>query len=358
MKSTPRINLYDYERDALARLPRNARDYYASGAHDEFTLRDNREAYTRLKIHYRVLVDVSERSARTSLLGHDAAMPVMIAPTAFHGMAHGDAELATVRAAGAAGIPMVLSSLSNTPMEDVVSAASGPVFFQLYVYRDRGATEALVRRAEAAGCEAIFLTVDAPLLGTRERDRRHGFTLPDGLTVANLTAAGKQHLPDTGGSGLAAYVASQLDPSLSFDDLAWLRSRTSLPLIVKGVVRADDARRCADCGVAGIVVSNHGGRQLDTSPATIDVLPEIAEAVGDGVEVYIDGGVRRGTDVLKAVSLGARAVLLGRPVLWGLTVDGQAGVEHVLSLLHEELDLAMALAGAPTVLDLTRDLVR
>jgi 4-hydroxymandelate oxidase len=305
-----------------------------------------------------VLVDVSKRSQATTVLGMPSSMPVLIAPTAFHKMACDDGELATVRAAGTAGVPMILSTLSNTPMEEVVAASSTPVWFQLYVYKDRGATAALIGRAKAAGCQAIVLTVDAPLLGTRERDRRNRFRLPSHLSVANLTAAGKQHLPDADDSGLAAYVARQLDPALSFDDLAWLRAQSELPLIVKGVVRPDDAVKCAERGAAAIVVSNHGGRQLDTSPATIDVLPEIADAIGDRAQIFVDGGVRRGTDVIKALALGARAVLIGRPILWGLATAGQGGAERVLSILREEIDLAMALAGCPDVAAIGRDLVR
>jgi 4-hydroxymandelate oxidase len=274
-------------------------------------------------------------------------------------MAHPDGELATVRAAGAAGTIMILSSLSNTDVEDVCAAATGPVWFQLYVYRDRAATEGLVRRAEAAGCDAIVLTVDAPLLGRRERDVRNRFHLPDGLTVKNMLPAGYGEVPMQADpeSGLAAYFASLIDPSLDWDDVAWLRETTKLPLVLKGIVRADDAARAVRVGAAAIVVSNHGGRQLDTSVATIDALPAIAEAVAGRVDVLVDGGVRRGTDVVKALALGAKAVCVGRPVLWGLAVGGQGGVEHVLALLRDELDLAMALCGAPTVEAITPDLV-
>jgi len=257
---------------------------------------------------------------------------------------------------------MILSTLSTRPVEAVVAAASGPVWFQLYVYRDRGATEALVRRAEAAGCRALVLTVDAPLLGRRERDVRNRFRLPPGLSVANMLPEGYGDLPPVDAdSGLAAYVAALLDPSLSWKDVAWLRSITELPVVVKGIVRPDDALRAAEVGAAGIVVSNHGGRQLDTAPATLDVLPEIADALaahGHAIELLLDGGVRRGTDVLKALALGARAVLLGRAILWGLAADGEAGAAYVLRLLRDELDLAMALAGAPNVAAITRDLIR
>lgn len=356
------VNVFDFETIAREKLSREAYDYYAGGAHDEVSVRGNRAAYDRLSIAYRVLVDVSRRDMTASVLGQTVSMPMLVAPTAFHRLATPEGEIATARAAGAAGTAMILSTLSTSTVESVVAAATGPVWFQLYVYRDRGATEGLVRRAEAAGCRALVLTVDAPLLGRRERDVRNRFRLPPGLAVANLLPEGYGDMPPAAAdSGLAAYVASFLDPSLSWRDVAWLRSITSLPLLVKGIVRSDDALRAAEAGVAGIVVSNHGGRQLDTSPATLDVLPEIVEALaahGHRVEVLMDGGVRRGTDVLKALALGARAVLVGRPVLWGLAAEGEAGVVAVLRLLRDELDLAMALAGAPTLAEITRDLVR
>ncbi|HWM91925.1 MAG TPA: alpha-hydroxy acid oxidase [Thermoanaerobaculia bacterium] len=356
------VSVLDFEAIARETLSGQAYDYYAGGALDEVTLRENRAAYDRLSLAYRVLVDVSRRDLTTSVLGQPVSMPVLVAPTAFHRLATPDGEMATARAAGAVGTIMILSTLSTTPVEAVVSAASGPVWFQLYVYRDRKATEGLVRRAEAAGCRALVLTVDAPLLGRRERDVRNRFSLPPGIVVANLLPEGYGEVPPAiADSGLAAYVASFLDPSLTWGDVAWLRSLTKLPILVKGIVRPDDALRAADAGAAGVVVSNHGGRQLDTAPATIDVLPEIADALaahGHRIEVLMDGGVRRGTDILKALALGARAVLVGRPVLWGLAAGGDAGAANVLRLLRSELDLAMALAGAPTIADVTRDLVR
>jgi 4-hydroxymandelate oxidase len=348
------------ELEALARdtLPTAAFDYYASGSHDEITLRENVAAYERIRLHYRVLVDVSRRDASTTVLGTPVSMPILVAPTAFHKMAHADGECGTARAAGAQGTVMILSSLANTAVEEVVAAATGPIWFQLYVYKDRKATEAVVARAEAAGCSALVLTVDAPLLGTRERDVKNRFTLPTNLGVENMVPAGYAELkkPEAD-SGLAAYVAELLDPSLSWKDVVWLRSITKLPLVIKGVVREDDALRAVDSGAAGIVVSNHGGRQLDTSPATIDVLGRVADAVAGRSEIYVDGGVRRGTDVIKALALGARAVLVGRPVLWGLAFDGARGVELVLDVLRRELDLAMALTGCASVSDITRDLV-
>ena len=356
------VNVFDFEAIARERLPREAYDYYAGGAHDEVSLRGNRAAYDRLSLAYRVLVDVSRRDPATTVLGQPVAMPVLVAPTAFHRLADPEGEVATVRAAGAAGTVMILSTLSTSTVESVVAAASGPVWFQLYVYRDRGVTEGMVRRAEAAGCRALVLTVDAPLLGRRERDVRNRFSLPPGLAVANLLPAGYGALPPAvADSGLAAYFASFLNPALTWRDVAWLRSITRLPVLVKGIIRPDDALRAAEAGAAGVVVSNHGGRQLDTSPATLDVLPEIVDALaahGHRIEVLMDGGVRRGTDVLKALALGARAVLVGRPVLWGLAAGGESGAARVLAILREELDLAMALAGAPTVAEITRDLVR
>jgi 4-hydroxymandelate oxidase len=253
---------------------------------------------------------------------------------------------------------MILSSLSNTRVEEVCAAASGPVWFQLYVYRDRGATAALVARAEAAGARALVLTVDAPLLGRRERDVRNRFALPPGLRVENMSAAGYGDVGERAiESGLAGYVAERLDPSLGWKDIAWLRSITKLPVLVKGLVRPDDARRAVDHGASGVVVSNHGGRQLDGSPATASVLGPVADAVAGRIEVLVDGGVRRGTDVLKALALGARAVLLGRPILWGLATGGEEGALGVLEAMRDELDQAMALAGCASVGDATRDLL-
>lgn len=355
------INLSDFERAARERMPRMAFDYYASGADDESTLSENRTAFARLKLAYRVLVDVSRRDLSTTVLGHPVSMPVLVSPTAFHKLACEEGETASVRATGAAGTIFTLSTLSNTAVEEVCAAATGPVWFQLYVYKDRGATEGLVRRAEEAGCSALVLTVDAPLLGKRERDIRNRFHLPEGLKVENMLPRGYGEVAEeSGASGLAAYVDSLMDQALTWRDLDWLRSVTRLPILVKGIVRPDDALRAVEHGAAGIVVSNHGGRQLDTSIATVEALPGIVDALetqGAQAEVLIDGGVRRGTDVIKALALGAKAVMVGRPVLWGLAVDGEEGVTRVLEMLRVELDRAMALCGCPTVESVTRDLV-
>ncbi|MBK8549901.1 MAG: alpha-hydroxy-acid oxidizing protein [Ignavibacteria bacterium] len=351
------ININDFESAAREKLTQMAYDYYSSGAHDEITLRDNCDAYKRIFLKYRVLVDVSKRDLSTEVLGHKISMPVMIAPTAFHKMAHTDGEVAVAKAASAADTIMILSTLSNSDVEDVVKATSNPVWFQLYVYKDREVTKDLIRRAENAGCKAIVLTVDAPVLGTRERDVRNKFNLPKGITVKNLTPARKENLPEIEDSGLSAYVQKFLDPSLSWKDIEWLKSITALPVLVKGIACKEDALLSVQHGVNGIVVSNHGGRQLDTCRATIDVLPEIADAVQGKIEILIDGGIRRGTDVLKAVALGAKAVLVGRPVIWGLAVDGENGVSSVLEILRRELDLAMALSGCNSVEKITKELI-
>jgi 4-hydroxymandelate oxidase len=353
------VNLFDVERLAAERLPQMALDYYAGGALDEVTLRGTRDAFDRIAIWYRTLVDVSRRSTATTVLGTPISLPVMIAPTAFHAMAHPDGECATARAAGKAGTIMMVSTLSNTGVEDIAAAATGPLWFLLYIYKDRVATRDLIARAEAAGCRAIVLTVDAPIMGPRERDVRNRFTLPDGLKVMNLTGAGQGDVgKEQAGSGLNTYVSTYMDPALTWRELEWLRGATTLPVVVKGIARADDARRAAEAGVQGIVVSNHGGRQLDTAPATIDALPYVADAVAGRCEVYLDGGVRRGIDVVKAVARGARAVMIGRPVLWGLVVDGEHGVARVLEILRGELDSALALCGCPTIDDIDPGLLQ
>lgn len=351
------LNLDDYRLEANSKLSKAAFDYYASGAHDQVTLQQNCDAFEQICLHYKVLQDVSQRSLQTTVLGQPVSMPVLIAPTAFHGLAAKEAEIATAQAATKAETIMTLSTLSNSAMEDVSAAAKSGFWFQLYCYRDRAATEALVQRAVRAGAQALVLTVDAPKLGCREADERNNFQLPPGLQVKNMTASGMADFPKEEGSGLAAYFASLIDASLNWKDLAWLKSITKLPLLLKGVVRVDDALRAIDHGVDGLIVSNHGGRQLDTSPPTISVLGPIAKAVKGRLPILLDGGVRRGTDVVKALALGAQAVLIGRPVLWGLAAGGSQGVIDVLELFRKELDLAMTLCGTPTIESITEDLI-
>ena len=353
----PFLNLAEVEAAARGRLTALAYEYYVGGANDEVTVRENRLAFERLALRYRVLVDVSKRSTQTTVLGQPIAFPVLVAPTAFQRLACDEGELATAHAAAAAGTIMILSTASTCTIEDV-GAVPGPKWFQLYVYSDRSLTEALVARAEQAGMSALVLTVDAPMLGRRERDLRNRFHLPDGVRLANVPSSGSVPMPTGHGeSGLANHFASGIDASLSWRDVEWLRSLTRLPVLIKGIVRGDDAVRAVDHGASGIIVSNHGGRQLDTAIATIRALPEIVNAVDGRAEVMLDGGIRRGTDVIKAVALGARAVLVGRPVVWGLAAAGANGARRVLELLRAEIDLAMALCGCPTVADISRDLV-
>ncbi len=350
----PLINVADYARAARTRVPREAFDYYEGGALDEITLRENTAGWERLKLFYRVLAGVGKRDLATTILGQSISMPIVVAPTAFHRLACGEGEIETARAAKAAGTLFILSSLSNTAMESVFAQAGSPRWFQLYIYKDRAITLELVKRAEAAGAEAIVLTVDAPGLGTRERDTRNSFQLPDSLSVENVAPLGKGKFPPVTGSGLAAYVRMNFKEDLGFDDLDWLCGSTRLPVVVKGVCRGDDACRIAEHGAKAIVVSNHGGRQLDTAPATCEALPHVVDAVGDLCEVYVDGGIRRGSDVLKAIALGARAVLVGRPILWGLCVAGEQGATNILEILRRELDEAMLLCGCTKLSDVGR----
>lgn len=352
------IEVMDFEAVAREKISKMAYDYYASGANDQITLHENRDAFNRIKLLPRMMVDVSKIDLSTKVLGMDFSVPFMIAPTAFQRMAHPEGELATARAAGAQKVPMCLSTIASTALEEVAAATNTLLWFQVYVYKDRGITQHLVGRAEAAGYKALALTVDTPKFGRRYADVRNHFHLPDGITVANFAAAGLEQLGAVSGeSGLAAYSASLFDPSLTWDDVAWLKSITHLPVLVKGVLRPDDAEKAIAAGVDGIIVSNHGGRQLDTVPATIEALPAIAETVNGRVELLLDGGVRRGIDILKAVALGAKAVLVGRPLLWGLAAGGQAGAEKILTILREELELAMMLSGCASVGDIDRSLV-
>jgi isopentenyl diphosphate isomerase/L-lactate dehydrogenase-like FMN-dependent dehydrogenase len=353
------INLLELETKARELLPQRVYDHHASGANDEITLRENRVAYERIALLPRMLVDVSERQMDTTALGEPVSMPILIAATAFQGLAHPTGEVATAKAAGAAKTLMTLSTLSTFSIEEVMAVATGPVWFQLYVFKDRAISASLVKRAEVAGCKAVVFTVDAPLLGRRERDVRNQFKMPDAVSVKNLLSGGLSEFADaTAGCGLTPSIATLFDTALAWKDIEWLAGITKLPVLVKGILRSDDALLAVKHGASGIIVSNHGARQLDTTPATISVLPKIVDAVDGKIEVYVDGGIRRGTDVLKAIACGARAVFVGRPVLWGLASGAEAGVRYVLELLREEFDLAMALSGCPTLSAITRDLIR
>jgi 4-hydroxymandelate oxidase len=350
------LELDALEAAARERLEPGVYDYIAGGAESELTIAGNLAAWSRLRLRPRVLRDVSAVSTATSVLGTGVPTPILVAPMAYHRMVHPDGEAACAAGAAAAGALYVLSTQSTMSVEEVAAAApAGRRWFQVYVVRDRGWTADLAARAAASGYEALVLTVDVPLLGNRLRDLRNQFRLPSGLAPANAPPAGAARQRELAADVLAQ--AGQFDPSLTPDTIGWLADRSGLPVLVKGVLRGDDAAACLDAGAVGVVVSNHGGRQLDTAVATADALAEVVAAVGDRGEVYVDGGIRRGTDIVKALALGARAVLVGRPVLWGLATGGAAGVEQVLSGLRGELELAMALCGATTVGDLTPDLV-
>lgn len=338
------INVFDYEPLAQARMEPGAWDYYAGGAGDELTVRENRAAFERIRLRPRVLVDVSTVDLRTTALGTPVAMPILVAPSALHRLAHPEGECATARGVGEAGTLMIASTEASRTLEEIAAAATGPLWQQLYIYRgQRRLAEELIARAEAAGYRALVLTVDLPRWG-RWFKRNSEFDVPRDVREVNLPE-GLELIPE----------------ALTWDDLDWLRSRTRLPLVLKGILTAEDARLGVEHGADGIIVSNHGGRSLDGVVASIEALPEVAEAVraaGGRCEVYMDGGVRRGTDVLKALALGARAVLVGRPVLWGLAADGADGVRGVLGMLRDELELAMALAGQPTLASIDHTLVK
>ena len=348
------LNLDDYEAAARNILPQLAYDYIAGGADDEITLRDNRAAFARVRLRPRMLAGAASRQLETTLLGQTMSFPVAIAPVAFQQLATPEGELATARAAGTAGTLMCVSTVSTYTLEEIAAAATGPLWFQLYCYKDRAVTENLVARARAAGYRALVLTADLPLLGRRERDIRNRFSLPAGMSARNMEGIARHQLPqDTAGSGLASYTFAEWDPNLTWSDVDWLASMSGMPLLVKGILTAEDTHLAADHGAAGVVVSNHGGRQLDGAISSLDALPEVAEAAAArGLEVLMDGGVRRGTDIVKAMALGARTVLVGRPVIWGLAVAGEAGARDVLALLRSELDLALALVGCPRAADL------
>lgn len=356
---TKPINLFEYQTLANQQLPPMARDYYASGSWDEITLRDNRAAFDRYKLRPRMLVDVSQRDLSTQILGQSLQLPILIAPMAFQCLAHPEGEIATAKAAATLGSVMVLSTLATKSMEEVANVRNQtPQWFQLYVHRDRALTRALVERAYAAGFQALCLTVDAPVLGKREKDIHNQFVLPPGMELANLSTLKDLEIPyKVDESGLFAYFVEQINPALTWADLEWLQSLSPLPVVVKGILRGDDAMRAVEHGAKAVIVSNHGGRQLDGAIASIDALSEVVEAVRDKVDVLVDGGIRRGTDVLKALALGAKAVLLGRPILWGLAVGGEVGVQHAIELLRDELDLAMALSGCANLQNIDTSLV-
>lgn len=350
-------SLEDFEKAARSRMTPMAYDYVAGGAGDEQTLGWNKDAYRDIKLRSRVLVDVSRIDTSLRLFGRDFAHPILLAPTAYHKLVHREGELATARGAGAALACMIVSSFATTRVEDIARQATSPLWFQLYVQPDRGFTQGLVARAEAAGCQAICLTVDTPVLGARNREARIGFTLPAGMTRANLeglsgVGASAAHRPPEG-----QIYSAVLEPRLTWKDVEWLRSVAKVPVLLKGILDANDATRAVDAGVSGLIVSNHGARNLDTVPATVTALPRVAEAVGGRIPILVDGGIRRGTDVLKALALGASAVAIGRPYIYGLAVNGAAGVSRVVEILRTELEMAMALTGRTSIAAIDRSVL-
>lgn len=345
----------DFEKAARDKMSTMAFEYVSGGAGDEHTLGWNQSAYTDIKLRSRILVDVSQINTSVRLFGRDLPHPILLAPTAYHKLVHADGEIATVRGAAAGRAAMIVSSFATTKIEDVARAAAGsPLWFQLYVQPDRGFTRALVQRAETAGCQALCLTVDTPVLGARNRETRIAFRLPEGMTRANLEGlsginVGAAHRPVEG-----SIYSAVLEPRLTWKDVDWLRGFAKVPVLIKGVLDAEDAKRAVDAGVSGLIVSNHGARNLDTVPATITALPRVADAVEGRIPILVDGGIRRGTDVLKALALGASAVAIGRPYLYGLAVDGSAGVSRIVQIIRTELEMAMALTGRTTIAGIDR----
>ncbi len=334
------ICLADFEPLAKAKMSAMGWEYVTAGAGDELTVRWNKEAYQRIRLRPHVLVDVSKLDTRVTLFGQEHPFPILLAPTGSQKLTHPEGELATARGASAAGTTMVLSSFSNTSLEDVAAVAKSPLWFQLYAQTDHGFTRELVQRAETGGYRALCLTVDRPIGGARNREQRADVKLGP--------------LPNLKGLQISGGI---LDAALSWKDVEWLLSFAKIPLLVKGVLNPDDADRAVKAGVAGIMVSNHGGRNLDTLPATIDALPQVADKVGGRVPVFVDGGVRRGTDVLKALALGANAVLIGRPYLYGLGAAGEAGVTKVVNILQHEFQMAMMSTGRTNIGSIDRSVI-
>lgn len=350
------VAVADYEPLARERMSPAAWAYFSGGVGDELTLQANAAAYARRLLHPRVLADLRGGHTRVTLFGRTFEHPILLAPVAYQKMAHPEGERATMLGASAMKAGMIVSTQSTVLLEDLAREAQAPLWFQLYVQRDRALTQSLVARAEAAGFEAIVVTVDAPVLGPRNREQRSGFRLMSGVEAVNLRgqpAAATRHLA----AGASVFTSGLLEVAPTWTDIAWLRSITRLPVLLKGIMSAEDAARAVQEGVAGIVVSNHGGRTLDTLPATLDVLPRIAAQVAGRVPILFDGGIRRGTDILKALALGASAVLVGRPYLYGLAAAGAPGVAHVINILRTELEFAMVLTGRATVAEIDASVI-
>lgn len=353
------VCLEDFRKKAESVLEKSALDYYRSGAGDQYTLNRTKDSFKKLCIRPRFLRDVSKLDTSTTVLGCNVKWPVGIAPTAMQRMAHPDGEIANARAAGKAGSVYILSTLATTSIEDLAQGAPDThKWFQLYVYKDRSITESLVRRAERANFKALVLTVDAPIFGQRRSDVRNKFSLPSHLRLGNFSEADARDVKSSGkGSGINEYVTSQFDPRLTWKDVEWLVKLTKLPVIAKGVLTHEDAVLAKEFGCKGIIVSNHGARQLDSVPTSIEALPEIARSVGKDLVVMMDGGISDGSDVLKALALGAKMVFIGRPALWGLACGGQKGVESLLDILKKDFEIAMSLSGCANLESIQPNLI-
>ncbi|KAK6644579.1 hypothetical protein RUM43_000846 [Polyplax serrata] len=353
------VNVEDYMKRSKTILPKYALDYYASGAGDEISLNLNVNSFTRFRILPRFLKDVVERDMKGVVLGVQVSMPLGISPTAMQKMAHPQGEVATARAAGKAKTVFILSTISTSSLEEVAEGAPDThKWFQLYIYKDRSVTVNLIRRAERFGYKALVLTIDAPIFGVRYADARNQFKLPPHLKMANFVGVKADRINKAdGGSGLNEYVNELFDQSLTWEDVKWLKSVTTLPLILKGILTVEDALLAVSIGVSGIFVSNHGARQVDLVPSPIEVLPEIVQAVNGRCDVYLDGGIRKGTDIFIALALGAKMVFIGRSALWGLACDGENGVWNILEILRKELDNTMCLTGCKTLKDITKEMV-
>lgn len=346
------VNLFDYEPAARERLSQMAYDYIAGGAGDEITLRRNRDRFDTLLLKPRVLRDVSQIDTRLELLGQPLDFPILLAPAAYQKLVHPEGELAATRGAAVSGAIMVVSTFATTSIEDIARCSNARLWFQLYVHPDREFTRDLVQRTEAAGCQALMITVDTPILGTRDREKRNLFHLPPGMERENLKLLGSSA---TRADHFKDYTI--LDAALDWKTLSWIRSFTKLPVLLKGILSPEDARLAAEEGVSAVLVSNHGARNLDTVPATIEALPAVIEAVEGRIPVLLDGGVRRGTDIIKALALGAKAVLIGRPYLWGLALAGAEGVERVVQILRAELEASMKLCGVTRLDEINRNVL-
>ena len=374
----PALDIADLKKQARRRVPKMFFDYADSGSYTQSTYAANEADFHRIKLRQRVLVDMTNRSLETDMIGQKVSMPVALAPTGLTGMQHADGEILAAQAAQEAGVPFTLSTMSICSIEDVAANTKSPFWFQLYVMKDRDFVGNLIDRAKAAGCSALVLTLDLQILGQRHNDLRNGLSTPPKFTPKHLWQMATRplwcmemlktqrrtfgnivgHAKNVSDlSSLGTWTAEQFDPQLSWKDVAWIKERWGGKLILKGVLDVDDAKMAAETGADALIVSNHGGRQLDGAPSSISMLPKIAEAVGDRIEVHMDGGIRSGQDVLKAMALGAKGTFIGRPFLYGLGAGGKAGVRQALEIIRKEMDTTLALCGKRNIHEATRDII-